>query len=673
MEFFKRLFGSLLTRDLIVSLLVTAVFISALVYLDNHTVRKNEKEHAVALFNQNYQLADKIQQIVNIYYKSPNDNIRDSLLENLAEANNLKYLIIFTGDKISFAYKYRQGDSTNFFVSDDSDKWIKEKRTYKYSFPLLGTSQQNAFIYFAFQNGTLPKEWADILFGNIYLIGGIALLVFLITILVQFAANYKLNNILYAIKKIVSGNPDYKVKAGKKGKLNSFAKSLNIISDNLTESTTRVNALSYELKSIFRDKVSELNLEINQRKKAEISLRQSEEQFRLLFERAPVGMFLTSPAGFITKTNRAFCDLLSYTEKELIGMNMKQFTHSDEWFKEEFVRKRMLKEEVYEFYNDPKIDRNILYALIKTYPEDMAIKEISMEKKFVNKQGLVVDCFKKAILIKDQKDNPVSFLEQVIDISERKKFEKELIVAKDRAEESDRLKSAFLAQISHEIRTPLNVILNCTTLITDELDEKYRNELEDLLEAINSAGKRLQRTINLTLDLSSVQSGNYAPEFEVFDLYEDLKKFHDEFIVLANQRNLSLNLIRNSNDTKITGDKYTINQVFQNLIDNAIKYTKKGKIDITIEKEEGNVCVRIADSGIGMSQEYLKDIFIPFSQEDVGQKREFEGNGLGLALVKNYVELNNGKVLVESQKGVGSVFTVYLPCGADKKNITVTT
>ena len=671
MEFFKRLFGSLLIRDLLISLLVTAVFTPALIYLDNYTVRQAEKEHAATLYSQNFQVADKIQQIVNLYYKSQKDEIRDSILINLATANNLKYLIIFTGEKVSFAYKYHQGDSTNFFVSDDSNMWIKEKGTYKYSFPLLGASQQNAFIYFAFQNGLHPKGWFEILYGKLYLVGSVALMFFLFTFLVQSTANYKLNNILYAIKKIVSGDPEYKIKTGKRGKLNAFAESLNKISDNLKESNNRVNALSYELKSIFRDKVSELNLEINQRKKAELSLRLSEEQFRLLFERAPVGMFLTSPVGIITKTNKAFCEMLGYTEKEILGMNMKQFTHSDEWFKEEFVRKRMLNEEVYEFFNDPKIDRNILYALIKSYPEDMEIKEISMEKKFVNKSGVVVDCFKKAILIKDQQQKPVNFLEQVIDITDRKKFERELIVARDKAEESDRLKSAFLAQISHEIRTPLNVILNCTTLITDELDDKYRNELEDLLEAISSAGKRLQRTINLTLDLSSVQSGNYVAEFEVFDLYNDLRKFYDEFVVLATQKDLNLNLIKNTDKTKIVGDKYTINQVFQNLIDNAIKYTRSGKVDIIVEEIENNVCVKIADTGIGMSPEYIKDIFIPFSQEDVGQRREFEGNGLGLALVKNYVDLNKGKVSVESQKGVGSVFSVILPGAVEKKTVPV--
>ena len=670
MEFFKRLFGSLISRDLIISLLVTAVFTPALIYLDNITVRQAEKEHAAELFSQNFQLADKIQEIVNLYYNSQKDLTRDSILTSIAVSNELKYLIIFTGDKVSFAFKYHQGDSTNFFVSDDSNKWIKEKGTYKYSFPLLSPANQNAFIYFAFQNGLRQKEWADILFEKLYLIGSVALLFFFFTFLVQSAANYKLNNILYAIKKIVSGDPDYKIKAGKRGKLNAFAQSLNKISENLTESTNRVNALSYELKSIFRDKVSELNLEINQRKKAELSLRLSEEQFRLLFERAPVGMILTSPPGLITKTNKAFCDMIGYSEKELIGMDIKKLTHSDDWFKEEFLRKRMLDQEVYEFFNDPKIDRNILYSLLKSYPEDTAIKEISMEKKFVNKNGVVVDCFKKAILIRDQQQKPVSFLEQVIDITDRKKFESELIIARDKAEESDRLKSAFLAQISHEIRTPLNVILNCTTLITDELDDKYRNELEDLLEAISSAGKRLQRTINLTLDLSSVQSGNYVAEFEVFDLYSDLRKFYDEFVVLASQRDLNLNLIKNTDNTKIYGDKYTINQVFQNLIDNAIKYTRKGKVDIIVEEDGENVCVKIVDTGIGMSQDYIKDIFIPFSQEDVGQKREFEGNGLGLALVKNYVDLNKGKVYVESQKGVGSVFSVSLP--GEKTNITVT-
>jgi signal transduction histidine kinase len=117
-------------------------------------------------------------------------------------------------------------------------------------------------------------------------------------------------------------------------------------------------------------------------------------------------------------------------------------------------------------------------------------------------------------------------------------------------------------------------------------------------------------------------------------------------------------------------DKYTVIQIFQNIIDNAIKYTKKGFVRIVIEDDRYNrLLVLVEDSGIGMSQEYIKDIFVPFSQEDIGRRREYEGNGLGLALAKKYCEINNATLKVESKKNTGSVFTVVFSRESNNENL----
>ncbi|MDX9711610.1 MAG: ATP-binding protein [Ignavibacteriaceae bacterium] len=119
----------------------------------------------------------------------------------------------------------------------------------------------------------------------------------------------------------------------------------------------------------------------------------------------------------------------------------------------------------------------------------------------------------------------------------------------------------------------------------------------------------------------------------------------------------------------IVADRYTINQIFQNLINNAIKYTLKGYVEVFVRNENTNkIRVEIRDSGIGMSEEYRKKLFTPFSQEDVGYKREFEGNGLGLALVKKYVELNKAEIDVESEKSIGSVFSVTFDLSVNFEN-----
>jgi signal transduction histidine kinase len=286
------------------------------------------------------------------------------------------------------------------------------------------------------------------------------------------------------------------------------------------------------------------------------------------------------------------------------------------------------------------------------------LSDINFEKRFIRADGKIVFTIYKSILLKDLKHRPLNFVNQVIDITIRKNVERELIRAKDKAEESDRLKSAFLAQMSHEIRTPLNVILNMTPLLESEFEPKQDEELNILLDSMNSAGKRLQRTIDLILNMSAIQSGNYKPEFEIIDVVKEIEKMMREFKVQCEEKGLKLKMILGTSDAKVLADEYTFGQIFQNLINNAIKYTKEGKVEINIFDGTNKLNIAIKDTGIGISSKYLNKIFEPFSQEDVGQKREFEGNGLGLALVKKYVDLNKAEIKVDSEKGIGSTFTV---------------
>src|SRR5690606_32559859 len=134
--------------------------------------------------------------------------------------------------------------------------------------------------------------------------------------------------------------------------------------------------------------------------------------------------------------------------------------------------------------------------------------------------------------------------------------------------------SAFLAQMSHEIRTPLNVILTSVPLLVEEIDNGDE-ELKIILNSVKSAGKRLQRTIDMILNMSSVQSGNYKADYENFDLVAELGNMVNEFRSLAEDRGLQIRLLKHCDDVNITADKYTVNQIFQNLINNAIKYTPK--------------------------------------------------------------------------------------------------
>ena len=416
-----------------------------------------------------------------------------------------------------------------------------------------------------------------------------------------------------------------------KSELRVLEDRVNILLGELDRSSGEVESLNRKLHDVFKDKIAELNFEINQRKKAEILLQKSEEQFRLVFQNAPIGIVIISTEGKIISVNRSFCNTVGFERDEIIGIPIKYLFE---------------KNDLEGFEND-----SLVY-------DGKPIADISTERTLLKKEGKEINVIVKLVSVLDEKNKVKHYVMQLLDITEIKRVQQELVAALKKAEESDRLKSAFLAQMSHEIRTPLNVILTSIPLLADEISSKDE-ELKIILDSVKSAGRRLQRTIDMILNMSSVQSGNYKPVFEKFDLLTDLKKLMNEFKSLSDDKGLELKFKQSADESFIVADRYTVNQIFQNLINNAIKYTLKGYVEVFVRNENDNkVRVEIRDSGIGMSDEYLKKIFTPFSQEDVGYKREFEGNGLGLALVKKYVELNKAEIEVESEKSIGSVFSV---------------
>lgn len=250
--------------------------------------------------------------------------------------------------------------------------------------------------------------------------------------------------------------------------------------------------------------------------------------------------------------------------------------------------------------------------------------------------------------------------DQVAHVIERKITEEEILKAKLKAEESDRLKSEFLTQISHEIRTPINSILSFSQLLRSELEPMVTDELKDSFLMIERGGKRLVRTIDLILNMSQIQNYEKLIEYRPLDLENDvLTPIIVQMKNFAKNKGLEIQLHNEIPNTEIICDYYSINQIFLNLIENAIKFTNAGHVLCKILKGENTqVRVDIEDTGIGISEEYIPQLFEAFSQEETGYTRRYEGNGLGLALVKKFAELNNAIVEVRSKKGNGSVFSV---------------
>jgi len=158
--------------------------------------------------------------------------------------------------------------------------------------------------------------------------------------------------------------------------------------------------------------------------------------------------------------------------------------------------------------------------------------------------------------------------------------------------------------------------------------------------------------------MAAVQSGYTDIQFSPINLSEVIKGLIKEFEYSAKSKNINLFYSANTSRTKILGDDYILGEIFQNLIGNAIKYTLKGSVEVRIYESNHKLCVDVMDSGIGISEEYLPKLFLPFTQEETGYSRKYEGNGLGLALVKKYVDLIDAEIKVQSKKTSGSIFTV---------------
>jgi PAS domain S-box-containing protein len=249
-----------------------------------------------------------------------------------------------------------------------------------------------------------------------------------------------------------------------------------------------------------------------------------------------------------------------------------------------------------------------------------------------------------------------------IDVTDRVKIENELITAKIKAEESERLKSSFLANMSHELRTPMVGILGFSQLLADVENLEKAKEMG---EVINSSGKRLMETLNLILDLARIEAGESEVEIYEIDLMNSINEVIIVFDVIAKTKNIVLKSYSDFENYIIYTSPKIITSVLNNLINNAVKFTNAGSIIVTLENEilngQTSAIIKVADTGIGIEKKDLANIFDEFRQASEGLGRSHEGTGLGLTLCKKYVEMLGGNISVESNLGVGTVFTIRIP------------
>jgi len=248
----------------------------------------------------------------------------------------------------------------------------------------------------------------------------------------------------------------------------------------------------------------------------------------------------------------------------------------------------------------------------------------------------------------------------------------ELAEARDRAEEADRIKSAFLAAMSHELRTPLNSIIGFTGIVLQGLAGPLNAEQTKQLGMVRSSARHLLELINDVLDLSKIEAGQLKVRAEAFDLPAAIERVAASLKPLAEKKGLTLTTAVSTSLSQMVSDRRRLEQILLNLLNNAIKFTEHGRVALAAEAvadyrhspsaaPQPAVRLRVTDTGIGIKPADLASLFQPFRQIDAGLARQHEGTGLGLAICRRLVTLMGGEISAASRWLQGSEFTVTLP------------
>ena len=366
----------------------------------------------------------------------------------------------------------------------------------------------------------------------------------------------------------------------------------------------------------------------------ENKLKESEFKYAQSFRTSPDSVNINTMDGRYVDINDGFTCLMGYSREEVIGNSSLELN----------------------IWVNPE-DRGKLVAGLQ---KDGMVE--NLESVFRAKDGTLRTALMSASLITINKVPHILSITR--DISDRKQFETELIAAKDKAEESDRLKSAFLSNLSHELRTPMNGILGFSDLLND--DSLTKDERQEYISVINDSGHSLLEVITSIMDISKLDSHQMEKRMRTFNLNGQLDELFQGFMndrIIADKSHLKVELIKALPDHQcnIVSDQGKIRHILSLLLKNAAKFTNEGHIQFGYMVQNQQLRFYVKDTGKGIPANKHTTIFERFRQEEETLSRKYGGVGLGLSIAKGLVELLDGTIGVESEVGKGSTFWFEIP------------
>ena len=269
--------------------------------------------------------------------------------------------------------------------------------------------------------------------------------------------------------------------------------------------------------------------------------------------------------------------------------------------------------------------------------------------------------------------NRATVLGSARDVTKRKKTERKMEQALQEAENSNRVKNLFLENMSHEIRTPLNSILGFAEILNDRLGRHLDKDEHFMFTSIKASGERLLRTVHEVLDIAQFEAGTMITTPEKLTLSDLVRNVVAEYREIATEKGLELTYTDTAGELQLMLDGDTIYKAISHLVHNAVKYSDEGSVRLQLYAEAGEYRLSIGDTGIGMSAEYIENIYDAFSQESTGYTKKYQGLGLGLALTKRYLDANKVNLSFESKKDQGTTFLLTFSSALEVKGETGTT